>query len=519
MSVRSAAVPSVLRELGGRRGLLAAGAVVVVLVAAAVAVVATRGGDAGGDDRPVPDGRNVVVIMTDDQTLASLATMPRTQELLVEQGTTFTTAVASFPNCCPSRASYLSGQYAHTTGVLDNVGPHGGVTTFDASDALPVALERAGYDTIHIGKYLNGWGAFGDIEPPPGWTRWIGLVDPSTYRYHGYTLSYDGEPFTVGDGEQSYQTDRLAEEAVAEIHARRDDERPFFLSFTPLAPHAESPEAAAGSQAATPGSGDEAQAAFPTPVAPERHADTFADDLPPRPPSYGEEDVSDKPIGLRRPALSPGSEEYIERYQVAELGALAAVDEAVEQIVGALEDTGRLDDTVVVFTSDNGLMHGEHRFVSGKFFLYEPAIRVPLVIRGPGFTSGAEVATPVANIDLAPTIAAVTRVDLLDPPDGVNVLDRSILRGDDRAVLLENFHDGEPNDQGVRTARWSLITHTSGERELYDLVADPDQMENLAGDPAVAAVERDLVATLRRLADCRAEACTVPVPASARAGA
>lgn len=506
-SLRSPPMPSVLRTLTGRRGLLALGAAVVVLVVAAVVVVVVAGGDDG--ERPLPVGRkSVVVIMTDDQTLASLATMPRTQELLVDQGTTYTTALASFPNCCPSRATYLSGQYAHTTGVLDNVGPHGGVTTFNASDALPVALEEAGYDTIHIGKYLNGWGAFGDYEPPPGWTRWIGLVDPSTYRYYGYTLSYDGDPITVDDDEDQYQTDRLAAEAVAEIEAREGDERPFFLSFTPLAPHAESPEAAAG--------GHGADGGFPTPVAPERHAETFADDLPPRPPSYGEEDVSDKPIGLRRPPLSPGSEEYIERYQVAELGALAAVDEAVERIVGALEDTGRLDDTVVVFTSDNGLMHGEHRFVSGKFFLYEPSIRVPLVVRGPGFTPGAEVETPVANIDLAPTVAAVTRVDLLDPPDGTSLLDRSILRGEDRAILLENFQQGEPNDRGVRTRRWVLITHTSGERELYDLVADPDQMESLAGDPAVAAVERELVRLLGELQDCRAAECTVEVPESLR---
>ncbi len=497
-------MPSVLRTLTGRRGLLVAAVAVVVLVAAAVVVVVVTGDEA----RPLPPtAKSVVVIMTDDQTLASLATMPHTQELLVEQGTTYTTALASFPNCCPSRATYLSGQYAHTTGVLDNVGPHGGVTTFDASDALPVALERAGYDTIHIGKYLNGWGAFGDFEPPPGWTRWIGLIDPTTYRYHGYSLSYDGEEVVVPDDEEHYQTDFLADEVVAEIEAREGDERPFFLSFTPLAPHSETPEVAAGRQGET---------GFPTPVAPDRYADAFADDLPERPASYDEEDVGDKPIGLRRPPLSAASEEYIERYQVAELGALAGVDDAVERIVGALEDTGRLDDTVIVFTSDNGLMHGEHRFVSGKFFLYEPSVRVPLVVRGPGFLAGAEIATPVGNIDLAPTIAEVTRVPLLDPPDGVSLLDRSILRGADRAVLLENFHGGEPNDTGVRTARWTLITHTSGERELYDMVADPDQLESRAGDPELAAVERALVGLLGTLQECRASGCTVEVPAVLR---
>ena len=295
---------------------------------------------------------------------------------------------------------------------------------------------------------------------------------------------------------------------MAQIRKREGDERPFFLSFTPLAPHAASPEVAAGKTGA--------DATFPTPVAPERHADTFADDLPEPPPSYDEEDVSDKPINLRRPVISPSSAEYIERYQVAELGALAAVDDAVEQIVGALEDTGRLDDTVIVFTSDNGLMHGEHRFVSGKFLLYEPSIRVPLVIRGPGFTAGGGDRHAGGQHRPGPTIAAVARVDLLDPPDGVSLIDPTVLRAEDRAVLLENFHEGEPNDRGVRTERWSLITHTSGERELYDLAADPDQMESLAGDPSVAPVERELVGLLRALQDCRAEACDVEVPPSLR---
>lgn len=482
----------------------------VAVLAAGVGVAVASRSDA---PRPLPTGPNVVVIMTDDQTLASLDTMPVVQRLLVDQGTTYTTALVSFPNCCPSRATYLSGQYAHTTGVLDNVGPHGGIETFDASSALPVALERAGYDTIHIGKYLNGWGAFGDIDPPPGWTRWFGLVDPTTYRYHGFTVSVDGEARTYGDTD--YSTDVLAAEAVREIRSRADDDRPFFLSFTPLAPHAEAPEQAAGEAGAgAGGSGD--GGGFTTPVAPPRHRDAFTADALPRPPSYDEEDVSDKPESLRRPPLTAQSEGYIARYQVAELGALAAVDDAVQQIMIALTAIDRLDDTVVVFTSDNGFMHGQHRFVSGKYLLYEPSVRVPLVVRGPGFDVGARVGTPVVNADLAPTIADVTGVDLLDEPDGLSLLAPAFRAADERAVLLENFHDGEPDDRGVRTARWSLITHRDGGRELYDLEADPDQMENLAGRDEVAEVEEALMVTLEQLRECRAEECRVPVPEAAR---
>jgi N-acetylglucosamine-6-sulfatase len=498
---------SVLRTLTGRRGLLVLGAAVLLLVVAVVVVVSRDGGDAG----PVPTGHDVVVIMTDDQTLASLATMPHVQELLVEQGTSYTAAVASFPNCCPSRATYLTGQYAHTTGVVDNVEPWGGAGHFDDDRALPVALEQAGYDTIHVGKYLNGWGEDGDIEPPPGWTRWFGLIDPSTYGYTDFDVSVDGSERSFGPDD--YSTDVLADEAVAQIRAREGDERPLFLSFTPLAPHAEAPEAHA---AAAAGEEPAGEGGFTTPVAPERHAEAFSADDVPRPPSYDEEDVGDKPINLRRAPLSPSSTEYIDRYLTAELGALAAVDDAVERIVDALDETGRLDDTVIVFTSDNGFLHGEHRFVFGKYVLYEPSIRVPLVIRGPGFGAGVEVDTPVANVDLAPTIAAAALVDLLDPPDGVSLNGPLVLQAEDRPVLLENYDGGEPNDRGVRTRRWSLITHLSGERELYDLAADPDQLENLAGDEAVAQVERDLMVTLRALQDCRGAECDVPVPPSAR---
>jgi arylsulfatase A-like enzyme len=501
-------VPSpVLRTLTGRRGLLVLGAAVLVAVVVAAVVVVVGGGD--GDGRPVATGHDVVVIMTDDQTLASLATMPHVQELLVEQGTSYTTAIASFPNCCPSRATYLTGRYAHTTGVVDNVEPWGGVGHFDPRRALPVALEQAGYDTIHIGKYLNGWGEDGDISPPPGWSRWFGLIDPTTYGYTDFDVSVDGSRRSFGADD--YSTDVLADEAVAQIRDRADDERPFFLSFTPLAPHAEAPEAHAAADG-TPSGG------FTTPLAPARHADSFsAADLP-RPPSYDEEDVGDKPISLRRPPISESSAAFIDRYLAAELGALAAVDDAVERIVAALDETGRLDQTVIVFTSDNGFLHGQHRFVYGKYVLWEPSIRVPLVIRGPGFGSGVEVDTPVANIDLAPTIAAAARVDLLDPPDGVALNGPDVLQVDDRPILLENYDGGRINSVGVRTRRWSLITHPSGERELYDLEADPDQLDNLAGstDRAVAQVERDLMTALGTLEDCRGADCTRPVPPSAR---
>jgi N-acetylglucosamine-6-sulfatase len=491
----------------------------VVVVAAAVVVLVTRADDAPSAPTDeavataplVPGEPNVVVVMTDDQTLGLLAEMPRTRALLVDEGTTFSHALATFPNCCPSRATYLTGRYAHNHGVRDNVAPHGGVRRFDATTALPVALQAAGYDTVHIGKYLNGWGATSDISPPPGWTRWFGLVDPTTYLYTGYTVSVDGVAQQHGTSDAEYQTDVLAAEAVRQIEQRAGGERPFFLSFTPLAPHAEGEEVAAG------GGGGEHR--FPVPVAPARHADAFADEPFPRTPAYDEADVSDKPEEIRaRSRLSASSTDYLDRYQAAELGALAAVDEAVEQIVDALDRTGALDETVLVFTSDNGLFHGEHRVVTGKFLLYEPAVRVPLVVRGPGFARGRVVTTPVANVDLAPTIAGVSGAELLTEPDGTSLIDLvDDGAGADRAVLLENFRGGAPHTAGVRTRRWTYFAHATGEVELYDLEADPDQLENLAGAGEVAGVEAALAAALDRLRDCAGPACTVPVPPEAAA--
>lgn len=451
-------------------------------------------------------GPNIVVIMTDDQSVASLSTMSQTQSLLVDHGTTFEAAVVSFPNCCPSRATYLTGQYAHNHRVTDNIGPHGGAFAFDESGALPVALQAAGYDTMHIGKYLNGWGFFGNIQPPTGWSSWFGLIDPSTYQYVGYSVSNNGERVDFPTDDDSYQTDILAAEAVRYIREAAPEGRPFFLSFTPLAPHVAAPEGAAAV-------GDD----FPLPVAPARYANRF-DGVPlPRGPAYNEQDVADKPSQMRLPPLSPETERYLEQWWRAELGALAAVDDAVASIVGALSETDQLDRTVLIFTSDNGLFRGEHRIPFGKVLLYEPSVRVPLVVRGGGFLAGARVETPVSNVDLAPTIGDLAGAELADEPDGVSLIDVVEAADElDRAVLLENFVSGQANARGVRTRRWSYIQHPGGDRELYDLDGDPHQLDNRAGEASVASVETTLAELLSVLRDCRGASCQVPLPAAIR---
>src|SRR6266545_293406 len=160
---------------------------------------------------------NVVVIMVDDMNVSALAYMPQVRSLIGTAGTTFTTSVVSYSLCCPSRTTFLTGQYAHNHGVLDNAPPDGGYAKLRGAETLPVWLRRAGYATGHVGKFLNGYGTQAPTEIPPGWTEWYGSVDPTTYRMWGYTLNENGMLRTYGtstvEDPALYQTDVYATHA------------------------------------------------------------------------------------------------------------------------------------------------------------------------------------------------------------------------------------------------------------------------------------------------------------------
>ena len=442
---------------------------------------------------------NVVVIMTDDQTAASLRVMANVRRLLAERGTTFTRSFTVYPQCCPSRASVLTGQYAHNHGVLGNSPPAGGYVKLDHSNTLPVWLEDAGYHTAHIGKYLNGYGAGDPLEIPPGWSEWRGSVDPSTYRYTGYTLNEEGTLSTYA----GYQTDVYAAKAVNAIERRAPLARPFFLSVAFLAPHSGAP--------ADP---DDPGAGIVTPSPAPRHRDAFSSEPLPTPPSFNEADVSDKPAGISgRVLLPPARIAAIRENYQQELESLLAVDQAVARIIGALRESGELANTFVIFTSDNGFFHGEHRIAQGKNLPYEPAIRVPLVVRGPGVPAGRRLTKRVANIDLAPTI-----VDAADARAG-RVLDgRSLLpflanpsRPLNRDLLIERG-PGEDPYAAIRTARYLYVEYQSGAKELYDLDRDPYELESRHADPAYGDVRRDLAERLAHLRSCRGAACRTRAP-------
>jgi N-acetylglucosamine-6-sulfatase len=470
---------------------------------------------------------NVVVVMTDDQTVSDLEVMPRTRRLIGGRGIRFASSYVSYPVCCPSRATYLSGQYAHNHHVMGLYPPTGGYSRFDRDNSLPVWLEGAGYATAHIGKYLNGYGSELPADVPPGWTEWYGAVDRSTYRMWGYTLNENGALHPYGSAfEQDprlYQTDVFRRRAVDFIGRRAPDRRPFFLSVAVVAPHHEVPAVRART----------GHLVRPAP----RDAGTLRYDPVPSSPAFDEASLMDKPAFVRRhPRLDAQSIAAIAARRRDRQESLLAVDDAVAAMVAALRRSGELENTYFLFTSDNGYMQGEHDVPSGKMLPYEPSTAVPLLVRGPGIPEQAVSDELVANVDLAPTILDAAKARPGKLLDGRSLLPfardprkrsrRPLLHetGGRRYVLARDADLGAATDlrrvmsyRAVRTSRWLWIEYHNGARELYDRRVDPDELRSLHADPSYRPVRVRLHRVLRGLAGCRGPRCRraarpVPLP-------
>jgi N-acetylglucosamine-6-sulfatase len=472
-----------------------------LLVAAALLAAAVAGGVASADAKLAPSASlggaqsrpNVIVVMTDDQAVESVRAMTNVRALLADEGVTFANSFSSYALCCPSRATFLSGQYAHNHGVMGNQPPQGGSAKLDHTNTLAVWLQRAGYRTAHIGKFLNGYGRDATPPVPPGWTEWHGSLDPSTYRFYDYTLNENGTLRTYGTDGASYQGDVYAGKAVELVQRLAPAAQPFFLSLAFLAPHSGQPRE----------QGDPPNQATPAPAP--RHRDRFASEPLPQPPSFNEADVSDKPAAIRNRPLLPARRiaAVRENYQ-QRLESLLAVDEAVGRIVAALRVAGELDRTLILFTSDNGFMHGEHRIPNGKVVVYEPSVRVPLILRGPGIARDRVQPDLVTNADLAATIVDAANATAGRRLDGRSLLPlaRDVGRRYGRDVLLET-----QNYTAIRTPRFKYVEHRTGEQELYDLAADPHELVSRHGDPALAALKAELASRLARLRACAGASC------------
>lgn len=507
-----------------------------VLVAAAVLFLPTGGISAQDGGADPPNGPNVVVIMTDDQRFDDMATLPRVTRLIGDAGVTFTRAYASYPVCCPARATFFTGQYAQNHHVLclyPSCG--GGYGRLNQRDYLPVWLEDAGYTTAHIGKFLNGYGKEeGTPLDPNGWTEWYGLVDHSTYRMWGYKIREKGpgddEGTTKtygkvrGGRRKLYQTDVLTNKAVDFIGRRGPDARPFFLSVAYLAPHHESGH----TQSIT---GQLVRAA-------PRHRGFYAGRPVPKPPGYNEDDMSDKPSFVARfnRRINAKREAAITRRFHERWEALLAVDEGVERIIRKLSDTGELDNTYVIFTSDQGFMQGEHRIAQGKMVPYEGSTHVPLLIRGPGLPRGRTTKALVGDVDLAPTIMDATPAQASHPLDGLSILqwanrpNRRNLRpflhttAGQAAKGHTNTREGGargtqprvPAWRAIRTTQWLYVEYHGGYRELYDVNRDPWQTNSVVDNPNLRQKIRTLRRTLGDLRTCRGRRCDTFASASIR---
>ncbi|MGH3060823.1 MAG: sulfatase-like hydrolase/transferase [Gaiellaceae bacterium] len=421
---------------------------------------------------------NVVIVLTDDQRWDTLSAMPTVRSEIVAKGVTFSNSFTVNPLCCPSRASFLTGLYSHSTRVYHNRGARG-LRSFDERSSLAIPLRATGYRTGLIGKYMNDYTT---TRVPRGWDRWVvftGSIDKGRPPgFFNYDLSVDGTLVSRGSAPTDYSTDVLA--AQAQNFIRGSAGRPFFLLFAPFAPH---------------------HPATPAP----RHAGAFPGLSPWRPPSYNEANVSDKPAWLRRRARIDAQETArLDAFRRDQLRSLLAVDDAVASILSTLEDEGRLANTLILYTSDNGHFWGEHR-LNTKMAAYEESIRVPLVARyDPLTTTPRTESRFVANIDVAPTIARFAGIRRRFHGQSF----RPLLAGAStvwrKTFLIENLRLNAGNVAtycAVRGGRWTYVALRTGEEELYDLATDPDQLTNRARNPALRPQLMTMRARVRDLCD------------------
>ena len=517
------------------------------LLASAVAVLALGAGvSAASGASAVTTRANVVFILTDDMTQRELAGMPNVQSLITAQGTTFNEAYVSFPLCCPSRATMLSGQYMHNHGVRGNFPPNGSWFRFrpHESNDLPVWLEQDGYYNVHIGKYMNGYAVVdGTLPVPDGWSEWYGKVSEDAL-YFDYNLVEKTGPVATpritfyGDQPTDYQTDVFGDRAADFVNDSAVSRQPFWLNLWFNSPHG------------------------PFDPAP-RDLYRLAGTALPKLPGFNEKDISDKPKWLQRKLkkrLTRRQIKVIANERRRQQEQLISVDEAVGELIQALATKGVLDDTYVIFASDNGFFRGEHRIASGKYLPYDPAARVPLLIRGPGIPAGGVSNELVWNGDIAQTIDQIASGSIHASADGRSLLpyaENPALRST-RPVLLEadtgpggttggsaqaagarartaRVHvagrrgvdnlDQEPNAiksaannidkapayRSIRTDRYEYTIYANGQSELYDMLRDPGQLRSLVKDRRYRPVRRFLFGHLAVLSTCAGETCRVEI--------
>ena len=446
----------------------------------------------GGTLPPLPSPHvrrpNIVFVLTDDLSMDLLRYMPAV-EALRDRGTTLTSYYVSDSLCCPSRASIFTGNFPHDTGVFTNTGRQGGFNVFHARGeqqrSFNVALQNAGYRTAMMGKYLNGYLEPGktnvpDTYVPPGWNEWD--VAGWGYPEYDYRLNHDGFVRHYGHRPRDYLTNVLGRLGTRFIDSSAGSGQPFFLELATFAPH--------------------------SPYTPaRRYLHTFPGLTAPEPPNFDAMPTHAPRWLADHQPLSPGQIRYINHVFRRRVQAVQSVDAMITRIEAALQANGMLDDTYIVFSSDNGLHTGEYRLMPGKLTAFDTDIHVPLVVAGPGVPAGETNDAMAENVDLAKTFAAIAGTHM--PSDGHSLM--PLLRGEDPpdwrdAILVEhhgpvmnpddpdiqNSRSGNPPSyEAMRTPDFLYVEYRNGQREFYDLRTDPFELHNIAS--SLSPEERELL--------------------------
>jgi len=406
------------------------------------------------DERP-----NFLIIVTDDQRFDTMEYMPNTQQLIFDQGVTFSHGYITTPFCCPSRASILTGLYAHDHYVHVNTNKLNLPTVVDD-------LHKNGYYTGLVGKYLNSW----DGSVRPEFDYWVSFWGGTVPSYNDPELNVNGD-WSKHTGYMTY----LFEDYVKEYLDKATNQRkPFFLLFAPNAPHA--------------------------PYTPLKEDKGLLTDLAPfRPPSYNEEDISDKPSAIaNKPLIDEKNATSIDNTRRRQLLTLISLDRSIGAIMEKLKETGELDNTVIIFLSDNGKHWGEHR-LDTKSTAYEEAVKVPFAMRYPALIPTPYVEDKlVANIDIAPTIYDLSETKMPEVIDGLSLVNLLTGNGEWRSSLLLEAWPDRGNWVSMHTEQYVYIETENDKSEFYDLAVDPYEMENAIDNPQYQSIILELQQELQK---------------------
>ena len=421
---------------------------------------------------------NVVLILSDDERLDGTTVMKNVRRLIADHGITFSDYHVATSLCGPSRASILTGQYSHHTGVLQNFDKH---VFGEQHNDLPVWLHNAGYETALVGKYLNSATGLPRTGIPPGWDYWQAMDSNPLEAYYNYSINDNGRLVHYGSKPSDYSTDVLAHKAVQFIQQAR---HPFFLYFAPVAPHLP----------AIPAKRDQGKLENIAPI----HS-----------PAFNQRNIGKEPWRYwHKDLLSAAAQLYINHVRIRQEESLLAIDRSVRSVVRVLKARHELNHTVILYTSDNGFLWGEHR-LGGKIWPYQESTHVPLIVRAPWTTTAHRNNQPLLNIDLAPTISALAGVKPGLPEDGRSFtpfLHRQQTQWR-HAFLVEYLgknalHKGGPPPYvAVQTKRNLYVEYKNGWRELYNLKKDPWELNNFSGNPRTKSLQATLSRVLHRLYD------------------